>query len=93
MSWSVSAMGKGVAVEYVISEQFGKMGKMIEPEQAMADGALEIIRAACNGAPDSGLIVRADGSQYTDSSVGNPESGKVKGMHFKLEIDLIQLAG
>lgn len=87
MSWSVSAMGKGEAVGKSLAAQFEQVAKynMAEPENAMAVKAAEICQTACNGAPDQGRIVRGNGSQWTDNGV-------VKGLNFKLEIDLVALA-
>lgn len=84
MSWSVSAMGKGAAVKKSIAAQVGPY-KMNEPEQTMQDKAVEIINAACDGAPEDGFTVSAYGSQGTNN-------GKIVSMGLKLELNLVKFA-
>lgn len=84
MSWSVSAMGKGSAVAAKVKEELSRY-KCAEPEETIKEKISEAIQAACNGAPNQGFNVSANGSQYSDGGV-------VKGMNFSAKVDLVQLA-
>ena len=84
MSWSINVMGKGSAIQEAAAEQAKHV--CAEPEESMKQRALEAIGAAGKACPDSGFIIQANGSQWTDNGV-------VKGCNMQLKIELVQLVG
>ncbi len=85
MSWSVSAMGKGVAVGRELHTQFERLQGMLEPEQSIKERVSEIVGLATRSAPETGFLVRAEGTQYTMVD----KVPQVQHMHLKVEIDIV----
>lgn len=80
MSWSVSAVGKPIAVAQKLTEEFGR-SKCAEPEETIKSMVADIAaKALASFAPDIAVRINASGSQYADNGI-------VKYNQLKIEIE------
>jgi hypothetical protein len=73
MSWSVSGIGKPVALAAKLVGDFTRISPMKEPEETGKNAAAMAIAAIVPAFPPNTLVkVEANGSQYTPDSAKSP---------------------
>ncbi len=85
MSWSVSAIGKPVAVAAKLAGDFARIPPMQEPEETGKNAAASAVAAIVPAFPDSHVVrVECNGSQYTPDSSKAPDK-KINQLTIKID--------